>query len=353
MSNLTIHQSSHLMKANSLALVVAITLLLAACGNSGGDAPAAGEAAGQRSEERHAEGTEEGEGHGHEEEGDHGEEEDEEGHGGAEHVPLTPEQLKAGQIGVAQAGPAEIRQTLPLYGVITPNAERVREVTARFPGVIRTVAKRVGDSVRQGETLATVESDESLQTYGVLSPLSGVVTRRNANPGEHAGEEALFTVADLSSVWVELSLFPRDVSKVRVGQSVRVRSADTDQSSVGKVVYVSPFGSASNQTLTARVLLDNAQGQWPPGLYVTADVTLATTTVQLSIRSEALQTLEERVVVFVQDEKGFEARPVQVGRSDGEVTEVLAGLEAGESYATKNSFVLKAELGKGEAEHGH
>jgi cobalt-zinc-cadmium efflux system membrane fusion protein len=268
-------------------------------------------------------------------------------------VALTPEQISNAQIEIASAGPATIRERLKLYAVVTPNAEQVRDVTARFPGVIRSVRKRVGDSVQQGETLATVESNESLQTYPVISPLKGVITARAANTGEQASDKSLFTVADLSSVWVELSLFPRDVAKVRVGQLVRVRSTDAQRTGEGKVVYVAPFGTTSNQTLNARVLLDNANRKWPPGLYVSAEVTLGTRAVPLAISSSALQTLEQNNVVFVKGEEGFEPRPVRIGKSDGDLTEVTAGLTAGESYATRNSFILKAELGKGEAEHGH
>jgi cobalt-zinc-cadmium efflux system membrane fusion protein len=271
----------------------------------------------------------------------------------ARHLVLTPEQIKNAQIEVAAAGPATIRERLTLYGVVTPNAEQVRDVTARFPGVIRGVRKRVGDSIQQGETLATVESNESLQTYAVISPLTGVITARAANTGEQAADKPLFTVADLSSVWVELSLFPRDVAKVRVGQTVRVKSTDAQLSGEGKVVYVAPFGTTSNQTLNARVLLDNATRKWPPGLYVSAEVTLGTQSVPLAISSSALQTIEQDNVVFVKGEEGFEPRPVRVGKSDGDVTEVTAGLAPGESYATRNSFILKAELAKGEAEHGH
>ncbi len=281
---------------------------------------------------------------------EHGESE---GEGEAGHVELLPDQVASAQIGVATAGPGTVRESQPLYGVIAPNAERLRDVTARFPGVIRNVAKRVGDTVRQGETLATVESNESLQTYAVVAPLSGVITARNANPGENTGDKPLFTVADLSTVWVELLLFPRDLATARVGQSVRVKGADNAQSAEGTVVYVAPFGSSASQTLTARVLIDNPDRRWPPGLYVTAELTLASTPVPLTVRSEALQTIEDRTVVFVRNEEGFEARTVEVGRSDGEVAEILSGVQPGESYATANSFILKAELGKGAAEHGH
>ena len=266
-------------------------------------------------------------------------------------VDLSPEQIKAAGIAVEAAGPAEIHESLPLYGVIAPNAERLRDVAARYPGVIRSVGKRVGDPVRQGETLATVESNESLETYAVAAPIAGVVTARNANPGEQTGERVLFTVADLSTVWVEVSLFPRDVARVRTGQGVQVRNAETGQTAAGRVVYVAPFGSSSTQTLTARVQLDNADRRWPPGLYVTAAVTLATSAVPVAVRSAALQTLEDRPVAFVRTADGFVPRVVRVGRSDGQRTEILEGIAAGESYAAANSFVLKAELGKGEAEH--
>jgi len=266
-----------------------------------------------------------------------------------ERVKLTDEQLKESGIGLAQAGPAEIRTTVPLYGVIAPNAESVREVGARFPGIIRSVSKRIGDAVKQGEVLATVESNESLQTYNVVAPLTGVVTARQANSGEQTGERSLFTVADLSTVWVELSLFPRDLPKVRVGQTVRVKGADSNFTAEGKVVYVAPFGTSANQTLTARVLLSNPDRKWAPGLYVTAEVTVGTAAVPLAVSTAALQTFQGKTVVFVQTDEGFEPRSLRVGRSDGQFTEVLSGVKAGETYATHNSFILKAELGKSEA----
>jgi cobalt-zinc-cadmium efflux system membrane fusion protein len=314
------------MNSKLLIMLITLPLALSACGDSKPDAPTQAVAG-------------------------HGAGEKKESHDKGGHVELTPEQINTAGIRLVQAGPATIRETLPLYGVIAPNAERVLEVVARFPGVIRDVAKKVGDQVHQGETLATVESNESLQTYAVVAPITGVITARKANPGEQTGDKILFTVADLSTVWVEISLFPRDVAKVRAGQSVRVRSAEAKLSADGKVVYVAPFGSSANQTLTARVLLDNAKRRWAPGLYVTAQVTLAVTPVPLALRNEAVQTVEERSVVFVQGKNGFEPRPVRLGRSDDEISEVLEGLKPGETYATSNSFILKAELGKGSAEH--
>lgn len=322
-----------------ILLVMALPLGLIACG--GAEEPAATKPSQSKAEVAQTEGKEDAS------HGDGGQEEE----GG--HIELTPAQIKAAGIELVQAGPQSIKETLPLYGVIAPNAERVREVAARYPGTIRSVAKRIGDPARQGETLATIEANESLQTYSVTAPLSGVVTARNANPGEQSGDKVLFTVADLSTVWVELSLFPRDVAKVRIGQSVRVKSAEAGLATNGKVVYVAPFGQAANQTLTARVLLENPERRWAPGLYVTAEVTLAEITVSLAVRNEAVQSLEGRSVVFVQGDEGFEPREITLGRRDGEYTEAISGLKSGDTYVAANSFILKAELGKGDAEHGH
>lgn len=327
------------MNLKPMLLILALSLPVSGCDSA--DKPAAAAAQDEHGEAAH-------------QEGEDGHEEGEDGHeaeGGR--IDLTPAQIKDAGIELAQTGPATIRERLSLYGVIAPNAERMREVAARFPGVIRSVEKKIGDAVREGDVLARVEANESLQGYAVTAPLAGVVIARRANPGEQTGDKTLFTVADLSSVWVEMALFPRDVAKVHVGQEVRVKSPDTGLAADGKVVYVAPFGEAANQTRVARVLLDNPEHHWAPGLYVSAEVMLGVSTAPLAVRNEAIQTLEDRSVVFVQGDEGFDPRVVALGRSDGQFSEVLSGLEPGDTYAAKNSFILKAELGKGDAEHGH
>jgi membrane fusion protein, heavy metal efflux system len=273
------------------------------------------------------------------------------GHGEA--LKLTPEAREAAGLVVAPAGPAMLVETLPLYGVVKPNAERVRSVTARFPGVVRSVSVKIGDSVKQGQSLATVESNESLQVYTVSSPQAGVITERFTNPGEQASGQALFTVADLSTVWVELALFPRDRSRVETGQSVRVQTADGGPVGEGRIVFVSALSSGATQSLSARVQLDNRDGRWSPGLYVQAQVAIGESKLALAVPAAALQELESGTSVFVDDADGLEPRVVKTGRSDGRVVEILEGLQAGDAVVGEGSFVLKAELGKGEAEHEH
>lgn len=271
--------------------------------------------------------------------------------GHSEALKLGPEARRAAGLAIAPAGPGTIRETLQLYGVVKPNAERIRSVTARFPGVVRGVDVKVGDAVRQGQILATVESNESLQVYPITSPLGGVVTERATNPGEQAGQLPLFTVADLGTVWVELALFPRDRSRVRAGQPVRVQTADGGPVREGRIVFVSPLGASNTQSLAARVLLDNADGAWSPGLYVRGEVTIGEANAALVVPAAALQELEGGASVFVDTAEGLVARPIKIGRSDGLVIEVLDGLAAGDAVVGEGSFVLKAELGKGEAGH--
>lgn len=280
----------------------------------------------------------------------HGEKEE---HGEADHIELSQDQIKHSGITLATATSGSIRDILPVYGVVATNAERMQSVTARFNGIIRNVNKRVGDTVRKGETLLTVEANESLKTYTITAALNGEITQRNANAGEQTTEAPLLFVQDFSTVWVELSVFPKDVSQVELGQTVRILSLDSTHSAIGKIIYVAPQSASANQSITARVLIDNPKGEWKPGLFVKAQVTRSEIVAAVTVRNEALQIIEDKPVVFVQGKEGFEPRSISLGRTDGELSEVLSGLSIDEVYVSKNSFVLKSELGKEDAEHGH
>jgi cobalt-zinc-cadmium efflux system membrane fusion protein len=325
---------------------LAVALLLAGCGSNDSAKPVEEHA--ETGQDDHAAHEEPGE---HAEGEQHAEGEEHEEH--AEALKLSPEARKTAGVVTAPAGPGTLVESILLYGTLQPNAERVRSVIARFPGVVRELSAKVGDSVTQGQVLARIESNESLQVYAVTSPIAGVITERLANPGEQAGSNPLFTVTNLSTLWAEMSFFPRDRASIRVGQRVRLQAADAGLSGDGRIVYLSPLGSAATQSLTARVLLDNPTGQWSPGLYVRGDVAVGESRVALAVPAGAVQELESGSAVYVEDADGFEARPVKLGRSDGRMVEVLEGITAGDAVVIEGGFVLKAEQGKGEAEHEH
>jgi cobalt-zinc-cadmium efflux system membrane fusion protein len=263
-------------------------------------------------------------------------------------VALSEESAHAVGIEIGTAGAASIREVLPLYGVVKPDASRLRTISARFPGIVKSVTKNVGDRVERGERLASIESSDSLETYAITSPIAGTVTARGANPGEATGSESLFTISDLSQVWVDLTLFPRDHSRVKPGQAVRLTASDGTSVAEGRISIVGALGPADDQTLIARVPLANQNNAWTPGQFATGEVVLREQAAAVAVRSDALQTVDAKTVVFARVAGGFIPRTVTPGRSDGRFTEILAGLAAGERYAMSGAFALKAELGKGE-----
>jgi cobalt-zinc-cadmium efflux system membrane fusion protein len=269
-------------------------------------------------------------------------------------VHLTPDAAVTAGIGIATAGPAIIRNTLRVTGRIEPNEDRMAHVIPRFPGVVKEVRKRLGDPVAEGEVLAIVQSNESLELYEVRSEIAGTVIRKHVTPGEFVTEnEDVYVVADLNRVWVDLNIYRQDFPRLRLGQRVSLDAGEGIPPAEGVIDYISPFGAPSTQTMLARVELPNPDGAWRPGLFVTGDVVVEETEVPIAVKATALQTIRDWTVVFAQFGDLFELRPIEIGRRDDDMVEVLSGLRAGQRYVGDNSFILKAELGKSAASHDH
>jgi cobalt-zinc-cadmium efflux system membrane fusion protein len=282
---------------------------------------------------------------------EHGEHEE---HGEKGRVELTSEQLKNSGLAIEEAGSVRLNVTLRLFGKIQPNEDRLAHVMPRYAGLVKDVRKKLGENATKGEVLAVIQSNESLQNYDVESALTGTVVEKHIVLGEFvSSEQRLFTVADLNTVWVDLNVYRQDFPKLRVGQKVFVQAAGMTDKIEGKISYISPFGSESTQTLLARAEIPNADGMLRPGMFVTGYVVLEEKEVDVAVKDAAVQTMDGSEVVFVAEGNSFEARPVKFGQRDGEWLEVVSGLLPGEKYAAANSFILKAEIGKGEAEHEH
>ena len=195
---------------------------------------------------------------------------------------------------------------------------------------------------------------ESMARHEIRAPLSGEVIERNVTIGEAVtADEGIFTVADLSSIWVDVTVYARDISSVRAGQVATVKSTDLGSEASGRVSYIGPLVGQDTRAATARIVLPNPGGRWRPGLFVAVDLVREEATVPLAVSAEAIQTFRDWRVVFVRSGNWFEARPLELGRSDGEWVEVLKGLSPGEQYAGINSFAVKAEIGKLGATHDH
>jgi membrane fusion protein, heavy metal efflux system len=265
---------------------------------------------------------------------------------------IAPDIASAAGVRTETAGPAKLVQTLTLYGRIVPDPSHQRQVTARYPGLLRAVHKELGERVRAGEALAQIESNESLQTYTLTAPIAGIITARDANPGEQSGDRALFTILDPSSVWAELSVFPRDRSRVQPGAAVRVKANDSDATAEGKVERVDVLAGA-NQAVTARVTLKNANGEFVSGSFVTAEVAVGERTAPLAVKRTGLQPFRDFTVVYEQVGDTYEVRMLELGEEAGDWIEVLGGLEPGTTYVTDNSYVIKADIEKSGASHDH
>ena len=192
-----------------------------------------------------------------------------------EGVKLTDAQIAAAGIEMLTAGPRELRDILRLNGMIQPNQEAMVKVTPRFPGVIRSMRKRLGDKVKKDEVLATIESNQSLTTYELKAPIDGTVIDRDGTLGEFAAEaRPLFTIADLSTMWIDFAVYRRDFAKVRLGDAVSIDVEDGGPPIEAKIDYVSPIGASDTQSSIARAVVPN-DGRLRPGLFVDGRVVLS------------------------------------------------------------------------------
>jgi cobalt-zinc-cadmium efflux system membrane fusion protein len=343
----------------TLALVAILTVL---CG-SGCDRTKAGGATDAHSEKGHSEDEEKAHGHQHSDESedehknehqssdDHEEHDDHSGEGGR--IQVSPEQLTQFGLTIADVGPGAVDTGADLVGEIRPNEDRVAHVVPRYPGIVKEVRHRIGDLVQSGDILAVIESSESLAPYELKTLIDGRIIEKHMTRGEAVDRETeTFVVADLSSVWVDLSIYQKDLPRVRLGQTVRISAGEEVPEAEGELSYITPSVDQETRTATGRVVLPNPDGRWRPGMFVTARA-LEPVSVALVVPRSAVQTLEGNSVVFVRTDEGFEPRRVTLGREGSRNVEVVSGLIAGERVAATQSFLLKAELGKSEAEHEH
>ena len=269
----------------------------------------------------------------------------------SEGVAMSDAKVAAAEIEVAQAAPAVLHDSLLLNGMVQANQESLVQVTPRFPGVVREVRKRIGDRVEKGDVLAIVESNQSLTPYELKAALAGTIIDRQTTLGEYVSEQKpAFVIADLSTVWVDFSVYRRDLGRVRVGDQILIDPADGGPKIEANISYVSPVGSSETQSALARTVVPNGDKRLRPGLFATGRLTLSAKKVAVAVKSSALQSLENRTVVFVRDGEKFEARDVEIGERDPDFVEVTFGVLEGDLYAAKNSFIVKAELAKGGAE---
>lgn len=252
-----------------------------------------------------------------------------------------------------KAGPATLATTVEILGrlAFAPGAEA--SVKARFPGKILSLTRQVGDSVRAGEVLARVESNESLQTYSVTAPIGGVIVERAATAGDMAGGEPLYRIGDTGRLVADFHVFDRDMARIHPGMAVEISPVGGGSAVRSKIAGFLPMTNISSQSVLARAPVVPGEGRWMPGMSVRGRVVVEESPVPLAVRTAAIQRFRDFEVVFARVGDTYEVRMLEIGRRTPEWTEVVGGIAAGQDYVTANSYLIKADIEKSGASHDH
>jgi cobalt-zinc-cadmium efflux system membrane fusion protein len=383
-------------------------------------------------EEKHIEESSHSEKEGHEDDI----EDDDRGHSDeAGIIEITEEQQKEIGLVISIAHSGDIEQILSLVGEVRLNEDRMAHLVPRVPGIVNNVNISLGDYVREGQVLATIDSpeltelkadyleklrnleltrrtferkeylkkeniaseadwleaksayqnaetmlhsakrrlifigltekeiydlpnakDEAFGRYELKSPLDGTIITKHITRGEKIDEEEVFTVADLSKVWVDLQIPAQDLDRVKEGLHILLSSTEGELAE-GKLSLIGPVVHEESRTVLGRVVLPNPNGKWKPGIFVKGQIHSETPSSAVVVPSEAVQNIEGEDVIFVPDGDGFKPIDVALGKSIKGKTEILAGIKAGDRYVSKGAFELKAiqvTSGAGaHAGHGH
>lgn len=272
----------------------------------------------------------------------------------ADSTTITQADADANGIKVATVGPGRIATELDAQGVIRALDGSIAQVSARYPGRVSALRANVGDRVRAGQMLASIESNLSLSTYGITSPISGVVLSRQAQVGSGAAEgQMLFQVADFSRVWADLNVFGAQINQVAPGQRVTVERVHDGYQVSASVDSVLPGAASASQSTIVRVTLDNLDAQWRPGTAVSGKIITRDRAAAIVVPRTALQTMDGHDAVFVCRAQTYTARAVVLGGRDAAMVEIIDGLQAGEEVVTEQSYLIKADIEKSAAAHDH
>lgn len=351
-------------------------------------------------------------------------------------IRLSEKQVAAGNFAVQEARGGLLSKRMVVPGAIVPSGDRIAKVSVRLLGTVAEVRKRLGDTVREGDVLAIIESREvadaksqylaarvafdlqdtlftrskslfeskvssendflraktafedirikfdvarqklfalgltsdqiavlpqqpveSLRLQELRAPMNGRIAERRIDLGSLVGREGqeseLFVIVDSSVVWAELALAAADLAVVSEGQKITISAGSQGEPLPATIMFVSPL--LDKDTRLARVVasVDNPAHILRPGMFVTAEIPFQQVKADVVVPKTAVQSIEGQSAVFVRTSTGFEPRKIVTGREDSRSFEVTSGLSAGDPIATANTFVLKADLGRGEASHAH
>ena len=333
-------------------------------------------------------------------------------------IRLSEAELKAAHLRIEAADEAAVYERIAVTATIQANQDRLAHVEPRVPGRIVGIAANLGDRVKAGQALATLDSIElgeahsaflqaesqfklaqadferaeklhaeqimpqkdylrsraeqekaranlqaatdklcmmgvvpshserAVSVFPVIAPFAGTVIAKHAVLGELAQpDKPMFAIADLSVVWIEASLFEKDLGKVKPGANVGVTvAAYPDEIFKGRLTYISSVMDKESRTIKARVEVPNGDGRLKPDMFATAAIETAMATKALTVPAGAVLLMEGKKTVFVQNKEGFEPRAVELGDNLGGRFVIKDGLEAGAAVVVDGAYALKARL---------
>lgn len=255
-------------------------------------------------------------------------------------------------IKTAFAGEATLHQTVKVYGRLELPPGSQRHISARFDGLIKQSHVQLGDEVKKGQLLYTIESDESLKTYQIKAPTTALVTALEGYSGEQTQGRRLMTLTQTNVLRAELAVFPKDAQNVKLNSPVTLSTNGIEGTVEGLIADVYPKAKAS-QAREFWLDIDNSEGQFSPGLFITAKIETGKFQVPLAVKRAGLQSFRDFIVVYAKVGQEYEVRMLTLGRQAGPWAEVLGGLELGTEYVSENSYIIKADIEKSGAAHDH
>lgn len=259
-------------------------------------------------------------------------------------IELSADMIQKMGIQVHEADSGPIAKSSVFPAEIKLNRDRMAGVSPRYDSMVRQVFVEIGDDVRKGDILASLENRETMAVYSVSAPLDGTVISKELSVGETVETgQVLYEVANLDTVWADISIFPQYQHLIKRGMAVEFVAHD-GHSKKAMVKYISPLVSHETRTFTARCVLQEAGVDFTPGAFVRARIDTEEVDAAVRIEREAVQTVNGITVVFVPGDHGYESVDVEVGLSNEHFVEIKRGLNPGDQYVAGGAFSLKAEL---------
>jgi len=247
---------------------------------------------------------------------------------------------------------ATLHQTIRVYGKLILPPDARRQIQARFDGEIKQMHVKLGDQVSKGQTLVIIDSNESLKTYRITSPMDGVVSQQFAGSGEQTAGRTLLEITRTDALLAELAVYPADRNKVKIGAPVTLSVNGIDEF-LNSTINGSKTTVRTDQARLYLAGVDNSDGLLSDGMFVAGDIEVETIPVSLAVKRSGLQAFRDFTVVYAKVGEEYEVRMLELGRKAGPWVEVLGGLKPGTEYVTVNSYIIKADIEKSGASHDH